>query len=179
MHIFEALMKDHEKVKELLTELVSLDESETDSRRDLVKDIRDELIPHARAEESVFYNSIRALDSGSSETMHGYAEHMEAETLLRLLQVEDKVNMGWKATAQKLKDAVEHHIKEEESKIFSKARTLITQEEAKTLGDLFEKLKPQIQDEGILKTTLEMMVNTLPVRLGSALKKAASNHTMH
>ena len=172
MHIFEALMKDHEKVKDLLNELVSLEDTDKESRDDLVKEIRDELIPHARAEESVFYNSLRVLNTDKSVVMHGYQEHMEAEGLLRLLQVEDKVNIGdWKATAKKLKHAVEHHIKDEEEKIFAVARSVLNNEEAKTLGELFEKLKPQIQDEGFMKTSWEMIVNALPVRLGTALKK--------
>jgi len=121
MHIFEALMKDHERLKDLLEELIALEESDHESRDDLVQDIRDELIPHSRAEESVFYNSLRALDADKDRVMHGYREHMEAEALLRTLQVEDKLNIGWKATAKRLKDAVEHHIRDEENEIFSRS----------------------------------------------------------
>ncbi len=180
MHIFAALIQDHEKVKELLTELVSLDETDHESRDDLVQDIRDELIPHSRAEESIFYNSLRALETeqglaaDKSKVMHSFQEHMEAEGLLRMLQVEDKINLSWKATAKKLKDAVEHHIRQEESEIFAIARKVLTQEEAKTLGELFEKVKPQIQDENFLKTSLEMVANMMPPRFTTAIKKLAS-----
>jgi hemerythrin superfamily protein len=171
MHIFEALMKDHEKVKELLSELVSLREDDHESRNDLVDDIRDELIPHSRAEESVFYNSLRALDAGKNVVLHSYAEHLEAETLLRTLQIEEKINLGWKATAQKLKDSLEHHIHEEETKVFAVAREVITKEEAETLGKLFEDIKPQIQDEGFIKTSFDLVANLMPVRISAKVKE--------
>ena len=175
MHIFTALIKDHEVVKELLSELVSLDESDTEARDELVQEIRDNLVPHARAEESVFYNSLRALDTNKDVVMHGFREHMEAEALLRLLQVEDKLNLGWKNTAKKLKHAVEHHIQEEEGKIFATARHVISKEEGETLGDLFEKVKPQIEEEGFMKNSFDMVVNMMPVRFATAIKNMGTS----
>jgi hemerythrin-like domain-containing protein len=179
MHIFEALMKDHKKLKELLKELVSLKDDDFESRNNLVQDIRDELVPHSRAEEAVFYDSLRALDADKKVIMHGFTEHMEAEALLRLLQVEEKAHLGWKATARKLKDAVEHHIHEEEKDIFATARTVLTAEEAKKLGELFENLKPQIREEGFLKNSVELVVNMMPVRLAAAVKKVGIGRPTH
>ncbi len=170
MQIYNALAKDHEKLKELLNELVSLDEKDNESRHDLVQEIRDELVPHSRAEESILYNSMRALEEGQSEAMHGYTEHMEAEALLRTLQVAEKIDMGWKQTATKLKDALEHHIEEEESEIFATARELFTNEEAEMMGDAFERIKPQIRDESFVKTSMEMVLNLMPPRLVNKLR---------
>jgi hemerythrin superfamily protein len=174
MKIYEALMKDHDHVKELLSDLIALDDEDTEARSELVEEIRDELIPHARAEESIFYNSMRSLQEDNSEVMHGYKEHMEAETLLRALQVTDTVNVGWRKTAEKLKEALEHHIEEEETTIFAEARELFTAEEAEMMGEAFEKMKPQIQEEGIMKTTAEMISNLLPPRLKSSVRDTFS-----
>ena len=49
MLIYDALRKDHETVKQLLNELTRLDEND-DHHFELVEQIRDELIPHSRAE---------------------------------------------------------------------------------------------------------------------------------
>lgn len=160
----------------MLTELVSLDEGDEgaeETRRDLIADIRDALVPHSRAEESILYNSMRALETDTREVMHGYQEHMEAEALLRALQVADKAGIGWKQTAQKLKDAIEHHIEEEEDEIFASARELFSDEEAEMMGQAFERIKPQIQDETFLKTSAELVLNLLPPRLANTLRKAA------
>ena len=173
MNIYKALHADHEKVKELLTELVSLGENDEADRGDLIERIRDEIIPHARAEESVLYNSMRALDGDKKVVFHGYQEHMEAEALLRTLQVADKIDMGWKATAQKLKESLEHHIQEEEEDIFAEARELFSAEEAEMLGQAFESIKPQIRDESFVKNSMDMVMNMLPLRVSALLRKAA------
>lgn len=162
MHIFEALIKDHEVVKDLLDELVNLDDNDTESRHDLVSSIADELIPHSRAEEAILYNSMRSLKVGEEKVMHSYKEHMEAETLLRSLQVKDRIGLDWKTTARKLKDALEHHIAEEEGQLFALVHQTMTTKETQALGQLFLDMKPKYQEEGFLRNTVEMVANLLP-----------------
>ena len=99
MQIYEALIKDHRKVQDLMSQLVNLSAEEEEIRHELVEKVRDELIPHSRAEEAVFYNSIRAINTAKDMVWHGYEEHIMAETLLRTLQGADKIDAGWKATA--------------------------------------------------------------------------------
>lgn len=169
MSIYDALKKDHNKVTELLNELVMLDQGSNEHSA-IIDQIRDELIPHARAEESVFYNSLRSIDQAKDVVMHGYKEHVEAETLLRTLQVKDKVDMDWKETATKLREAIRHHIDEEETRIFNVAQQLFTKEEADMMEEAFEALKPEIKDEGLLQTSIEMITNLMPQRFVPALK---------
>jgi hemerythrin superfamily protein len=175
MHILKALKKDHDLVLTLLDDLIGLDDDDAETRSDLVNDIRDELIPHSRVEESLFYNTLRSLDADNSEVIHGFKEHAEAEVLLRALQLEDKTGLAWRKTAEKLKEALTHHIKEEEAEIFAIARKVMSNEDAETLGDLFEKLKPEVKEEGILKTSFDMMVNLLPPKLVQSFKKSISS----
>lgn len=170
MNIFEALKKDHEEIKFLLGQLVALDSNDSEGKATIIQEIRNELIPHSRAEESVFYNSLRALHTGSDEVMHGYREHIEAEVLLRALQVEEKIDMDWKSTAKKLKQALEHHIEEEENQIFAIAQKAFQPEEVQTLGKLFLESKPRIEEEGFMKNTMEMMINLLPPRVSAAVR---------
>lgn len=170
MLIYDTLKKDHDKVKMLMTQLVALNDEDDQQRENLVQQIRDELIPHSRAEESVFYNSLRSFETSKSEAMHGFKEHMEAEVLLRMLQFRDKVDMEWKETAQKLKDALEHHIQEEEGKMFNLAKSLFTDEEAEMMGKSFDRLKPEIKEEGIVKTTWDMVANLMPPRFKTRFK---------
>lgn len=175
MLIYEALKKDHDKVRQLLNELISLDENDNNRHTALIEEIRDELVPHARAEESVFYNSLRAIDSAKDIVMHGFEEHMEAETLLRTLQAKDKIDADWKATAQKLKKALEHHIQEEEGKIFNVAQQLFTQDEARMMAEAFEQLKPEVREEGFMRQTLDMVANVMPPRFAASLRTFGLN----
>jgi hemerythrin superfamily protein len=164
MQIYEALKKDHDKVKQLLADLLALDDENDEARGALVEQIRDELIPHSRAEESVFYNSLRAVDATKSLAMHGYKEHLEAEGHLRMLQIKDRTDMDWKDTAQKLQESLLHHILEEETIMFEMAKEVLTSEEAEMMTEAFERLKPEIKEEGIVKNTWDMMANLMPKR---------------
>lgn len=170
MDIYEALVTDHRKVQELMNTLVNLREGDEEVRHELISKIRDELIPHSRAEEAVFYNSIRAINTAQDLVWHGYEEHMAAEALLRTLQVADKIDTAWKATARKLREALNHHIRDEEEKIIPVARQLFTSDEAVAMCEAFEEMKPEVKDQGIVQTTLDMIANIMPTRLAAPLR---------
>jgi hemerythrin superfamily protein len=171
MSIFEHLKSDHRKVQSLLDRLVSSSEKETEGWKKLVDEIRDELIPHSRAEEAVFYNSIRDLDPGNTEVRHAFAEHLKAETNLRALQAMKAIDVNWTALAKQLREDVMHHVSEEEQKIFPIARRLFSEEEADGIGKAFQEMKPAIRDQSMLKTTLELVTNLLPTRLVDSFRQ--------
>lgn len=176
MEIYELLKTDHEKVKDLLNQLLSLEDDDVGGRRHFVTEIRNALVPHSRAEESVFYNSLRGLDSARSMVMHSYKEHLEAENLLRMLQVEDSTHLSWRSTAEKLKEALDHHISEEEGLLFEKARNAFTPQEAQMMGAAFEKLKPAIKEQGLAGTTWDLIANLMPPRFSDAFRKSSTPH---
>lgn len=169
MLIYDTLKKDHDALKGLLQQLVNLSDDSGQERKRLLNEIRDGLIPHSRAEEAVFYNSIRLADTGKKIALHGYKEHMEAEALLRSLQMETSIHAGWQKTARKLQEAIEHHISEEETEVFAAARSLFTDQEAEQMSNAFEKLKPEVKEEGFFGNTLSMIKNLMPPHLAKAV----------
>lgn len=169
MTIYENLKKDHEKVKQLLSEIIELQPQSEKRRSSLIQEIRDELIPHARAEEAVLYNLIRAVDIAKGLVAHSYTEHIEAEVLLRTLQVAGSIDAGWKATAEKLKEALTHHIREEETEVFNAAKQLFTDEEAEMMSEAFDEVKAKVRDQGFMGTTRDLVMNMLPPRISDAM----------
>ena len=169
MLIYEALKKDHDKLKPLLATLVKSSMADEETRAKLIAKIRDELIPHSRAEEAIFYNSLRTIEGTKALVAHSYTEHLEAEALLRSLQTMDAMNIEWKKTAQKLKTSVEHHIAEE-GRIFSAAKLVLIDEEARLMAQAFEQMKPEIREGSFLQSTLEFIVNVMPSRFASQLR---------
>lgn len=169
MQIYDILKKEHEEVKGLLNDLIALKDDD-EYRFVLVEEIRSALIPHSRAEEATFYNTLRAVDADKSIVAHGFKEHLEAETLLRVLQVKDKINADWKSTAMKLQEALTHHILEEETKIFAEARKIFTTEEAEAIGEAFISLKPNFVNDGFMKSAIDMVINMLPTRLADSIR---------
>ena len=176
MDIYNALKKDHEELKSLLAELVEL-ESDDDYRMILIDQIQGALVPHSRAEESVFYNALRAASSDRSDVFHSFKEHMEAETTLQGLKARNFTNIDWKPSALKLKEAIEHHISEEEGKIFTSAKNLFSDQEVEMMGSAFEKLKASVAQEGFLQTSFDLVVNLMPPRFVQQIKKLTSSQS--
>lgn len=168
--IYDALKKDHRKVEGLLERLVHSADADDATRTSLIEQIRDELIPHARAEEAVFYNSLSTIPEAKGLIRHGYAEHMEAETLLRTLQGLNSVNAEWTTVAKKLRDGILHHIEEEEGEIFTAAQQLLVEEEVVLMAEAFEELKVKIGDGGMITSTLELIANMMPERFATPLR---------
>lgn len=173
MDIYEALKKDHQSVRALLSQLLQSDDDNKERREALVERIRDELIPHARAEEAVLYNSLREIESAKSLAAEGYTEHAAAEALLRTLQGAVKINMGWREVAVRLNNALEHHIREEETEYFDACKNLFIEEEAQMMGEAFEKMKAEIGDGNMIDSTIDMIANLMPQRLAQSLRDFA------
>jgi hemerythrin superfamily protein len=163
MQIYDALKQDHDQIKDILNELMAI-QDDSPRRKELTSQLRDVLIPHSRAEERVFYNSLREEEESKGKAMHGYAEHAAAETLLRSLQVMEIGTSGWKPIVEKLKNALDHHIAEEETEMFAEARQILTAEEAESMTAAFQKLKAETKDENIMQTTIDMVANMMPPR---------------
>ena len=172
MNIYDALKKDHKKVETLLNQLVKSSEADNDKWKTLVDQIRDELIPHARAEEAVFYNAIREANHEKGLILHGYTEHAMAETELRTLQAMKSIDVNWMGLAKKLREDILHHVQEEEEKIFPAAKEIFSEEEAVMIGKAFTELKPAIKAQSFAGTTFDLVANMLPRRLVDGIQKA-------
>lgn len=170
MLIYDALKKDHEHLKGLLGKLVQLNAGDEDHVVGLLEQIEDALVPHARAEESVLYNSLRSIEASKDLIMHSYEEHMEAEMLLHGLQLKAEIDADFRRDARKLKHAIEHHIMDEEGKIFSAAKQLLTEEEAEMMAEAFEQLKPKVMEESTFQRTLDVVANLMPTRFAGPLR---------
>lgn len=179
MDILEELRNDHRNVRELLDRLVATETSEKELWNNTVASLRDELIPHSRAEEAILYNSLRDLGRDGDLIGHSYKEHLEAEGLLRTLQITEAVGINWKAAAQKLKEALEHHIAEEESSVFAAARSAFSDEERASMGEAFIRMKPEVQDDTIVGNTFDMIVNLMPKRLRGSIRQMTPGSDEH
>lgn len=175
MLIYEALEKDHEKLKALVEDLVEVSErGERRRAKLLVEEIRDVMIPHARAEEAVFYSVLGTFGEAQPLVLHrGFQEHIEAEALLRSLQEKEDLDKEWNLLLEKFQKLVFEHIQEEESELFSTARKFLSETDAIMMATTFEQLKPQITKEGWMQRTLDVVVSFMPPRYAATLRTFA------
>lgn len=169
MDIYQALTKDHNELKPLLDRLVAMSQVNSDTKTTL-QAINDALIPHSRAEESVFYNALRETEEGKGILTHSYREHMAAEVMLRTLQGLEIFNTEWEMLARKLRESLLHHIEEEEGEIFARAREVFMEDEAEQMGAAFLRAKEISAEQGDVKNMLDMVVNMMPPRITKMMK---------
>jgi iron-sulfur cluster repair protein YtfE (RIC family) len=173
MNIYDALSKDHRLFEALLDRLVAASKAGNEQWKSTLDELRRELIPHAHAEEAVFYNALRAADQAKKLIAHSYTEHAMAEGEVRTLGAAKLIDANLTSVIEKLSTDLRHHIKEEESRVFDAARQVFSSEEAERIGAAFERLKLEMAKDGdsIMASTVDMVANLLPPRLTEGFRK--------
>jgi len=142
---FQMLKKDHEEVKGILGKLKETKESEPKKREEVFLKLRIELVPHMKAEESVFYPPLMAKKESREDALEGVEEHHVSEMVLQELETTQKGEDIWGAKMAVFKELVEHHIKDEESKVFKSAEKALTRDDFEKIMKQFEQEKQKIK----------------------------------
>jgi len=104
-----------------------------------------ELSLHTRAEELVFYPAMREYEELEDLIAEAEEEHVEAKELLEELKLLSPEAAEFKTKLSQLKDAVQHHVEEEESEIFEAVRECMGDVELQQLQGDFANAKKMIQ----------------------------------
>lgn len=143
--LLDTLKEEHELVSGLLKQLVESDR--TAERKSLVRQIKENLVPHLRAEQKVLYDALIALSdkSANQDGEEGYIEHALADkTLGKLERIENAASAEFAAMAKVLKELVEHHVKEEESNVWSDARNHFPADQRKAMNKAYLVAKKKV-----------------------------------
>lgn len=142
MKIYERLRQDHDAQRKLARQLCATSGA-SEERKQLWAEFREEATAHASAEEQTFYAELIACPDGQEKARHSVHEHKKADDLIKEL---DEMEMGsgaWLQKFEKLKEELEHHMREEENEIFDRARKLLDDATETELTQLFEQRKQQ------------------------------------
>ena len=113
------LMEDHEYVKKAFRAFEKMDEEDQPA---LVKQVLQALKVHTRIEEEVFYPAVRKAIKDEDLMNEAEVEHDSAKVLIRQLERMKPSDPKFAATFTVLGEYVNHHVKEEESEMFPKAK---------------------------------------------------------
>jgi hemerythrin superfamily protein len=144
MDAFELLMNDHRKVSEIFDRMES---GEGSLRRELFPRLKQELDVHAHVEETILYPALKERAETRDLATHAYSEHNEVKQMLDELQagLAGTDDAAWGAKLMKLRQSVEHHVKEEEGEMFTRARAALDEEQIAQLGRRMTEAKRQQQ----------------------------------
>jgi hemerythrin-like domain-containing protein len=141
------LKEDHDKVKDLLTQLESTTERGVKTRSELFATIKGELTIHEIIEEEIFYPELKAHPKARDIVLEAYEEHHVVDTLMGELESLDVSDETWGAKAKVMKENIEHHIEEEEGEMFTKARQVFDKAELADLGERMAQRKEAAKSE--------------------------------
>ncbi len=136
--IEKELKKDHKKVKEMMKEIESaLEEGNTKDAEEIFAMMKQELLAHSKAEDMAYYSKLEEDEKTKDIILEGREEHHVVEMLLDELEAMKVDAEEWKAKFTVLKENVEHHVEEEEEKMFKKAEKVLSDDENEEIKDEF------------------------------------------
>ena len=121
---FALLTTDHRTVKGLFKEFEKLSKQDDvdEEKAQLVRQICNELTVHAQVEEEIFYPALREAIDDEDLMDEADIEHASAKDLIAQLEGMQPGDDHYDARVTVLGEYVDHHVKEEEGEMFSKAR---------------------------------------------------------
>jgi iron-sulfur cluster repair protein YtfE (RIC family) len=131
----ELIKRDHRHVEDLFSKY----EQSNDSN--VLMDICAELDVHTAMEEAVVYPVIESdVPDGKSMVSEANKEHKEARQLIgRIKNTTDESHLS--ELASELKQAIEHHVREEEDEVLPKMDKAIGSARAEELGNEVQQFK--------------------------------------
>lgn len=128
MNLIDHLLEEHEEIKHLL-------DTYKDNPTETFDKLRKCLDDHTHEEEAVLYKKAREILP--EETTHAVKEHGEASKLMAILEYDPVHKME---AFDQLKEAVLHHIEEEETEYFPAVKEHFSSEELVAMLEEAEKL---------------------------------------
>ena len=113
------LKKDHDEVRKMFEEFESADE---DRKFELAAEICQSLTVHATIEEEIFYPQAREAIDAEDLLLEAEVEHDTAKFLIERIQEGEIDEMQLSAMIKVLQEYVQHHIEEEQRKLFPRVK---------------------------------------------------------
>lgn len=146
MDILESLKDDHRKAEQLLQELNSA--TSTEQRATLCAQLTKEVEIHAEIEERILYPLLQAYDETRNIVQDGLIEHSSVKEHLRNMAVRmDVGSQDWSSELEVVRSVLQHHVQDEEEKLFPAARSVVSQEQLEDVGRRMQELKTRLQSE--------------------------------
>jgi hemerythrin superfamily protein len=141
--IIQLILADHKPLKKLIKVMKNTDK-DISVRRQAFEDFMPLLILHAKPEELVLYNFMKANKALRTEAFEGDVEHGLADQMLEEARRTDDDDL-WSARVKVLAELVEHHLGEEEEDIFPDFRKNSEAETRVALGEKYLMKKEEVK----------------------------------
>jgi hemerythrin-like domain-containing protein len=143
-NILTTLKAEHDALRALFKKMEDTTDRAEKGRMELLEQIEQQLIPHAKWEENVFYPAFAERADRDGQKTHAEArlEHSAVEnTVLPAVKEADPATPEFAGRAKVFGELIDHHAKEEENTMFKMARELFSAEELAQFDEDYETWK--------------------------------------
>ena len=128
------LEADHRRFESLFEQGAATTPRAVKRRASILAALTAELNVHELIEEKVLYPALASVKAARAIVLEGSQEHHVADVLLKELHRMSKSDERWGAKFRVLQESIEHHIEEEERRMFPIARGTLDREALHALG---------------------------------------------
>ncbi|MFN2483530.1 MAG: hemerythrin domain-containing protein [Candidatus Limnocylindria bacterium] len=132
------LESDHREIRKLLQRGES---AAVNRRTQTLGQVKRMLQAHERMEEEVFYPALQDNPATRQLVLESFAEHEVVDEILGEIEKTDASDELWKPRFIAMKDNLEHHVEEEETRLLPLARKAFTRGELAELGRRMQEIK--------------------------------------
>lgn len=151
MDIFVYIKRDHQKIRALSGQIAAMPIKDHLQRLRLFGALEKEVTTHQKAEESVFHAFLKRYIQTVEEATHGEQEHLAIVRTMERLLKEDLTPEVWSREFHAFHRLLTFHMQDEEQRIFTTARQVLSEAEARRMvGAMIEAKSPQHDLLGIL-----------------------------
>jgi hemerythrin-like domain-containing protein len=127
--IFDEIKGEHRDIKQLRGA------AEKDPGQ--FKAFADKLATHVKAEEETFYKPLQEEQKVRDLILEGYEEHHVVDVIVHDIEQETAGSETWQAKFTVMSESLDHHIDEEEKKLFPSAQKLIEKARALQMAEQY------------------------------------------
>ena len=138
------LTRDHDEVKRMFKEYEGLKDRSSAARQALAAQICNALTVHTQVEEELFYPAVRDALDDDDLMDEADVEHEAAKNLIAEIEEMNPDESHYDAKVKVLGEEIEHHVKEEEEKMFPKVRK--TRLDLRALGVEMAERKAELEE---------------------------------
>jgi len=140
MNIIEMLKQDHQEASAMMDQIESADAGDA-SVMATFNQLKEALTLHTQIEETIFYPALRNNDETQDQIEESFEEHQEVKDLLSEMSGMQAGNDEFMSLMGDLRDAVEHHVEEEENELFPQAQQILGDSRLQEMGQQMMQMK--------------------------------------
>ncbi|HBB36236.1 MAG TPA: hemerythrin [Cyanobacteria bacterium UBA8803] len=145
MDIFELIKQDHRQVEKLFAEIEKAKGSQKLAR--FFEEIEQELNLHVQVEQLTLYPAMREYEEMEKLLAEAEREHTQARILLEELKPLNPTSSEFQDKIEQLKDAVQHHVREEEEEVLPLVQQVMSDQELEQLGEEYQQAKNKLKQQ--------------------------------